>query len=381
MIPVKNIYWMLSYAFTSLQSKGYADLSSDVFENAADLLAAILSRGINQQVKRGLRKDYRQKGDALYSPKGKIDITSSIKGDSLMRHQLVCAYDEFTLNCYMNQVLKTAGTILMKKNLSKDHQKTLRRSLEYLTQVATLNPHRIQWNQHYDRNSATYRMLMSLCRLVVDGCIHSKEADGRRLEDFDEKTMSALFERFILEYFRKEHGGELTANAPHIPWAVDNGVSDMLPEMRTDVTLETKVGHLHRVLIIDAKYYAHTLQSRFEKRTVHSNNLYQIFTYVKNRSEFERQVGSDFVVAGMILYAGTNEEIQPNTCYQMSGNEISVTTLNLDCDFDVIRKQLDDIAVQLMSLEKLSGSAGEYALIKPLRQRVCRSSSLGLQGS
>ena len=37
------------------------------------------------------------------------------------------------------------------------------------------------------------------------------------------------------------------------------------------------------VLIIDAKYYSHTTQTQFDNHTIHSNNLYQIFTYVKNR--------------------------------------------------------------------------------------------------
>jgi len=47
-------------------------------------------------------------------------------------------------------------------------------------------------------------------------------------------------------------------------------------------------------LIIDAKYYAKTLQERFDKRTIHSNNLYQIFTYVKNQDTYmEKQRGED----------------------------------------------------------------------------------------
>ncbi len=40
------------------------------------------------------------------------------------------------------------------------------------------------------------------------------------------------------------------------------------------------------VLIIDAKYYEHSMQVQFNKHTLHSANLYQIFTYVKNK-EYE----------------------------------------------------------------------------------------------
>lgn len=32
---------------------------------------------------------------------------------------------------------------------------------------------------------------------------------------------------------------------------------------------------------MDAKYYAHTMQTQYDVHTLHSGNLYQIFTYVK----------------------------------------------------------------------------------------------------
>jgi hypothetical protein len=38
-------------------------------------------------------------------------------------------------------------------------------------------------------------------------------------------------------------------------------------------------------LIIDAKFYSHTTQMQYNIHTLHSNNLYQIFTYVKNKTD------------------------------------------------------------------------------------------------
>ena len=39
----------------------------------------------------------------------------------------------------------------------------------------------------------------------------------------------------------------------------------------------------------------------------------------------------------------TDEEIELNNVYQMSGNKISVKTLDLNCDFEVIKKQLSTV--------------------------------------
>lgn len=70
----------------------------------------------------------------------------------------------------------------------------------------------------------------------------------------------------------------------------------------------------------------------------YSGNLYQIFTYVKNLD-----TSNSGNVAGMLLYAKTDEIVLPNNDYKMGGNQISVKTLDLDCEFAEIKRQLDDI--------------------------------------
>lgn len=69
--------------------------------------------------------------------------------------------------------------------------------------------------------------------------------------------------------------------------------------------------------------------------------MYQIFTYVKNKEYTFKD--EKHRVAGMLLYARTNEEIQPDQTYQMHGNQISVKTLDLNKPFKDISKQLDGI--------------------------------------
>ena len=45
----------------------------------------------------------------------------------------------------------------------------------------------------------------------------------------------------------------------------------------------------------------------------------------------------------MLLYAKTDEEIQPNNTYQMSGNTIMVRNVDLMSDFNTIAQQLKDL--------------------------------------
>ena len=39
---------------------------------------------------------------------------------------------------------------------------------------------------------------------------------------------------------------------------------------------------IRKCLIIDAKFYSHTMQTQYEKKSFISGNLYQIFTYIKD---------------------------------------------------------------------------------------------------
>ena len=341
-IRVRNVFHMLAYAFSALREQGYRDVATEDFDNAAELCAAILERGVSLQLKRGLGQEYVNRTEARSSLRGKIEVTESVKSQAILRRQLVCSYDEFSVDTTMNRIIKATVALLVRSDISKARKKSLKKLMVFFADVCDIDLHTVDWNMRYDRNNRTYRMLMAVCWLVVKGLLQT-QSDGsvRMMDFFDEQRMSRLYEKFILEYYRKEHP-HLHASASFIDWALDDGVSDGLPAMRSDITLSSR----SRVLIIDAKYYAATMQSNFDKRTVHSGNLYQIFAYVKNKQVDLERAGEDVEVSGMLLYAATDEDIQPDATYRMSGNRISATTLDLDRPFEEIRAQLDGIVAE-----------------------------------
>jgi len=195
----------------------------------------------------------------------------------------------------------------------------------------------VNWNMQYNRNNQTYRMLISVCYLVAKGLLQTNTDGSTKPMDFlDEQRMSRLYEKFILEYYRREWKA-LSAASAQIPWQLDDDYGDSLPVMQTDITLV----HQEKVLIIDAKYYTHTMQIRYDKRSYHSGNMYQIFTYVKNKDV--QLEGQPHEVSGILLYARTDEEVVPDDEYRMSGNRICVRTLDLNQEFILIREQLDGI--------------------------------------
>lgn len=340
MIPIQNIYYMLSYAFQVLKEQGYKDVATEKFDNTAELCAAILSKGVAIQIKRGLGRDYIKTTEPISLLRGRIEISESIKTRSIYKRQLVCSYDEFSENSYMNKIIKTTIMLLLRSDISNTFKRELRKVLVFFENVELLDIYSINWNIQYNKNNQTYRMLLSVCYLVIKGLLQTNTDGTTRLMDFlDEQRMSRLYEKFIFEYFRKEYP-EISVSASQIPWMVDDDERSLLPTMQSDIMLEYK----NNILIIDTKYYSNNMQVYYDVYKLYSRHLYQIFTYVKNKDA--ELIDTSYKVSGMLLYAGTDREIQPNNTYMMSGNKISVKTLDLNCEFSKIKEQLNIIVLE-----------------------------------
>ena len=228
---------MLSYAFQVLNEQGYKDVATEQFSNVTELCAAILAKGFSIQLKRGLNREYIEQSDALSAIRGRIEIAESLKTRSILKKQLICSYDEFSVNSYMNRIIKTTMDLLLRSDISKARKKELRKVLVFLGEVEPLDVYHINWGVEYNRNNQSYRMLISICYLVVKGLLQTQTDGSTRLMDFlDEQRMHRLYEKFILEYYRKEHP-EICANASQIRWQLDDDMSAMLPVMQTDIML------------------------------------------------------------------------------------------------------------------------------------------------
>lgn len=340
-ILINNIYHMLSYAFQTLNRETYEDVAVESFDEMYDLLAAILAKGIGIQLKQGLYREYISCREELAVMKGKINMPGTIKNRLAHERVLTCDFDELSENNQLNQILKTTVLLLLRNSKVKtDYKDDLKKKMFYFSNVETLEPTSIRWSSiRFQRNNQTYRMLISICQLIIEGMLITTESGDYRLASFvDEQRMCRLYEKFILEYYNR-HFPKLSVSASQISWALDDDFGTMLPVMQSDIHLQKD----NTVLIIDAKYYSRTTQVQYDKHTLHSNNLYQIFTYVKNRHyEFGDK---PHVVFGMLLYAKTEEEIQPDNEYQMHGSRIGVKTLDLNLPFADIAAQLNEIAV------------------------------------
>ena len=242
---------MLSYAFTTLKQGGYEDVVAEEFENMHNLFAAILAKGISRQLKQGLYREYLNRKEDIAVVRGKINLPGTIRNQLSRKQQLTCEYDELSENNLLNQILKTTVLLLLRHTrVDPEYKDNLKKEMLFFSNVDTIDPALIRWSAiRFQRNNSTYRMLISLCQFILEGMLLTTDSGEYKWASFvDEQRMNRLYEKFILEYYTKEHP-EISVNASQIPWVTDDGFTTMLPVMQSDITLRKG----NSVLIIDAK--------------------------------------------------------------------------------------------------------------------------------
>lgn len=346
-IIIKNIYHMLVYAFKELKQKEYRSVNGEDFSNKEmyDLFAKILEIGASKLLRQGLYREYVPKHEALSLMRGKLDINDTINLQSQKKQLLSCDFDEYSEDNIYNQILKsTIFYIIRASNIDIKMKKSFKNIVSFFSNVSLIEPHNIHWEKlTYQRNNKNYEMLINLCYFLYHGMLQTTEDGKYKLASFTDEQMHMLFQRFVFEYFKKEYKSQINVSAPTIKWYDEKDDNSLLikflPDMKTDIVLE-KNGKL---LIIDTKYYSKIMTQNYNKTSVRSSHLYQIFAYVKN---MEKQYTG--IVSGMLLYAKTDEEVFPDSTskpFKSTGNNIDVRTLDLNKDFSIIRTQLDGIVM------------------------------------
>jgi 5-methylcytosine-specific restriction enzyme subunit McrC len=205
----------------------------------------------------------------------------------------------------------------------------------FFQNVQPIDIHTIRWNTlRFDRNNRNYRMLLYLCYFIISEWLMTTEDGNFKMRGFSDDHMCRLFEKFVLEYYKKHHP-ELKANAAQIGWNIVEESTDtsVLPIMQSDVLLSLG----ERTLIIDTKYYSKIMQQQYGKEKLRTAHLYQINTYV---TQYDKN--HQFNVDGMLLYAKTKEDVIDDTQVTLQdGYKLYVRSLDLNTDFDTIKKRLD----------------------------------------
>ncbi len=341
-IPIQNIYYLLAYAWDRLDEAEALNLDTAQFTNLFDLLAKVLANGTTHLLKRGLDRNYQEEAMLTNRLQGKILFQPSVKKNTLVKAAAYCAYDELSFDVLHNQLLKaTLKMLLQEETLNQKIRQDIHLILQrFPSDIPHLNVKKTHFKKvKLHRNNSNYKLLLSICELIWQELLSKEESGENPFKNFvrDKKRMAKLFERFLLNFYRKHfHPEDWTVKAEQLSWQLqplaNNAEREYIPAMKTDISLISK----DRYLIMDAKYYPEALKSQYDKEKIISSNLYQIFSYTQNLTQ-----AGNRQVEGILIYPEVSNSLSLSYQYS-SGNRpvIRICTINLNQNWEKIEADL-----------------------------------------
>jgi 5-methylcytosine-specific restriction enzyme subunit McrC len=336
MIPIKNLFFILCYAWGRLDEGELVSASIDEVSTPQDLLARILINGSNRILKDGLDRGYLEFAEESSSLRGKIDFSTSISKLLFEQAKAATFVDELSHNILHNQILKTtllslSNSDLVDTKLRSELKRLVRKfnDVDLIRLTASVFK-RVQIHQ----NNSFYAFLTNVCELVYLQGTPNSEIGDMKIRDFsrDEVKMRKVFQDFAFNFFKLNQSG-YAVTSERLTWGVvgDEDALRLLPNMYTDVSLSSP----YRKIILDTKYYAEAFQSNWGKQSFHSSHLYQLNTYL---DAAQRTSNDERKLDGVLLYPATNDEFTFK--FELRNHTITVAALDMRRDSSKIGERL-----------------------------------------
>jgi 5-methylcytosine-specific restriction enzyme subunit McrC len=338
-IPILNIYYMLCYAWNSLEESQLVDIDTGASTSLVDLFARVLKNGVAHLLKRGIDRGYVRHEEQTRTLRGKILFEPTLKQNLLTHGKVACAFDDLSYDILHNRILKATLTMLVRTEeidpqLREELMQHRRRLQDVCEIVVSRKDFRIV---QLHRSNSFYKFLLRICQLLHDHLLPTEKPGRWRFRDFDQddKKMRVLFEEFVRIFYQREAKG-FNVYRENINWQLSRLGEDLtkyLPTMHTDITLVAK-DH-SRKLIIDCKFTYHLGQERFGVEKFKSEHLYQITAYVNNLapSPLNDRCGA------ILLYPTITGDVRADF-QDLRGRTVSVRTVNLNQPWQGIHADL-----------------------------------------
>jgi 5-methylcytosine-specific restriction enzyme subunit McrC len=239
-----------------------------------------------------------------------------------------------TTNVLANQIIKATLALIGKDpEIDSTNRKAVLRLARSFSGVDDIHVtaqtfRKIQLNG----TNGFYRFLLNVCELVNSALLPEQQEGAYRFRDFirDEKKMALVFQRFVENFLRIERP-DLTVSREIISWRAESTTDEslsFLPQMETDISVRGS----GKKVIIDTKYYRETLNTRYDSRRIHSDNLYQLVSYLVNARESGEQL------EGILLYPVVDRKVKLS--YSIMGMTVRVETVDLGQPWQTIHDEL-----------------------------------------
>lgn len=353
-IPLRNLWLLMLYAADIARFGGRFDalIEEDVAE-LPDLVGRLLAREVERRIRRNLSRGYRHREAALTRVRGRIDPLVTATERLLDRGEVACRFDELTFDTARNRFVRAALERIARIT-SQDIAHRCRNLAGDLGRagVSGLPPSRADLaRDRISRNDAEDRFMLALARLAFDLALPTEEAGTTAFTEpgRDEHWVRRLFEKAVGGFYAVElvpmgwrvHSGEV------LQWpvsAASKGIKEILPTMRTDISLEAPDGHR---IVIDTKFTAIVTKGWYREEGLKSGYLYQLYAYLRSQERPDDVDSTWNRATGILLHPAIGKTFDEAVTIQ--GHEMRFITVDLSEGPEVIRGALRETVLRVRS--------------------------------
>jgi 5-methylcytosine-specific restriction enzyme subunit McrC len=338
-IPVKNVYYMLCYAWNRLKEKEMVPINQEQDKDIYHLLTRVLLEQLQSLIKRGFYREYTGLIEESASLKGKINFQESIRKLSFHRSRMVIQYDELNHDILHNRIIKTTLFNLLHVNeLDSELREKVYRIYSYFGDISLIQLNARMFNEiRLHRSNMYYGFVLDICKLFFDYLLINEEESNLKFMDFqrNHQEMAALFENFVRNFYRAECP-EFRVTREIINWDAEGDDLSMLPQMETDISIECD----SYKIIMDTKFYHSAYVQRFGSDKLINSNLYQMFAYLNN---YDQAKSASKPIIGILLYPKVDKDL--SLSYLIKGYRLKAYTVDLNMNWQSIHNRLIEIVI------------------------------------
>ena len=328
----KNVYYMICYCVDELRYFDDSLIEQEEIKGTHDLLAKLLIYSFEMLYKNGYLKKYRRETVITDKPYGNIDIAESVRTGVYDQGSLICNVDTLDLDNKINQIIKSAFTVLIESNniiedkISDELLTKLYYCRNKLKRVSNINITSQMLNRKMNIPE-WYKPIYSVCKMILsDWLALDKTGNTRLLELNDRKRLWYIWEKFVRNFLTKELQ-EFKVYKPDYKISVKKSAN---PDI-----LIYKENH-DKVVVADCKWY-----DSGENTTA---NMYQAMSYGDIVSD--NYPGTE--VTSMLLYASnasTGMSDVRDEKHTINGSKVEEWQVNVNQDFEKIKQDIKNIII------------------------------------
>lgn len=333
-VPIRNLFVLLSYADNMPELiNSMNDVDEDLI--TYDFLCKQFLKEVEKVKRRGLVKDYKALSEPTNRLSGRMIMEESMPYIISKKPIVVCEKDEYNANIWLNQLIKsTLKAITLNRYIKPETKVHSFKYMELMPEVEAPPLTKSSFvKMRFGRHNMHYKRVLQIALLLHEMTLLSHKVGNWSLfsAELNEHSLNSIFEKFLFNFYKLEQK-DYRVKGEGMQWKLE-GNKAFLPGMRTDVSLIHK--NKPEKIIIDAKFYKNIFQIHHGKSSFHSDNMYQLFTYLMHQKP-------ELSLRGILIYPFNGSAVDEKYIWD-ERMTIEVKTINLDDSWAKIHADLKSI--------------------------------------